>query len=135
MSKKANRRAARQAFPKAKPVAASRGRYAGGTRGRTSAPSRSRGQGVRSRGQANRSRAQGGSQTLRPPTIKKAVITGAVLAFAYFAVIQWAWKSGGTTEANALVSFLVFFLYAAVVYGVEWWKYRRKLRSMKGSSK
>jgi hypothetical protein len=128
MSKKANRRAARQAFPKAKPVAASRGRYAGGTRGRTSAPSRSR-------GQANRSRAQGGSQTLRPPTIKKAVITGAVLAFAYFAVIQWAWKSGGTTEANALVSFLVFFLYAAVVYGVEWWKYRRKLRSMKGSSK
>jgi hypothetical protein len=130
MSKKANRRAARQAFPKAKPVAAPRGRYAGGTRGRTSAG------GARSRAAAaSRSRAQGGSQTLRPPTIKKAVITGAVLAFAYFAVIQWAWKSGGTIQSNALASFLVFFLYAAVVYGVELWKYRRKLRSMKGSSK
>ena len=130
MSKKATRRAARQAFPKAKPVAASRGRYASGARGRTSAG------GARSRTSTpSRSRGQGGAQALRPPTIKKAVITGAVLAFAYFAFVEWGWKSGASTEGNALLSFGFFFLYAAVVYGVERWKYQRKLRNTKGSSK
>ena len=38
---------------------------------------------------AGRGRGQGGAQALRPPTIKRAVITGAVLAFAYFALIEW----------------------------------------------
>jgi hypothetical protein len=131
MSKKEKRRAARQAFPKAKVApAASRGRYASGARGRTSAGA------ARSRAvAAGRSRGQGGGLTLRPPTIKKAAITGAILAFLYFALIQWGWKSGGTTELNALLSVGVFFLYSGVVYGVGTWIYRRKMRRLKDPSK
>ncbi len=132
MSKKAKRRAVRQAFPKAKsaPASASRGSRAGGARGRGRAPVAGRG-----RVQSGQGRGRGGGQALRPPSIRRAVITGALLAFAYFAVIQWLWKSGGNTQSNAMFSFLVFFLYAGVVYAVEWWKYKRKLGSMKGPSK
>jgi hypothetical protein len=131
MSKKEKRRAARQAFPKAKtPPAASRGRYASGPRGRTSAGA------ARSRAAAaGRAGGQGGVRALRPPTIKKAAITGAILAFAYFSLIEWGWKSGGTTELNALISIAGFFLYSGVAYGVGMWTYRRRLRKMKGSSK
>ena len=131
MSKKAKRRAARQAFPKAKsaPPAASRGRYAGGARGRTSA-------GSRGRVQSSQARGRSAAQTLRPPTIKRAAITGAIMAFLYFAVIQWMWKSSGSsTKGTVIMSLALFFVYAGVVYGVERWKYQRRLRSMKGSSK
>jgi hypothetical protein len=129
MSKKENRRAARQAFPKAKPAAASRGRYAGGTRGRTSAASRSRVQGSKGRG-------QGGGQALRPPSIKRAAIIGAIMAFGFFVVVEWLWPSAGsTTQSNALISFIFFFVYSGVVYGSQRWKYQRMLRKLKGSSK
>ena len=121
MSKKAKRRAVRQAFPKAKGAAASRGKTGAGARSRSSA--------------GGRSRASSASQTMRPPTIKRALITGAVLAFLYFALIQWAWKSGATTKSNALISFILFFVYTGVAYGIEKWKYQRKLRKLKGSSK
>lgn len=57
------------------------------------------------------------------------------MAFGYFAVIQWAWNSGGSTNQNVFIASLAFVLYAGVSYGVERWKYQRKLRSMKGSSK
>jgi hypothetical protein len=121
MSKKAKRRAARQAFPKAKTTVPPRGRTSAGARGRSSASSRGR--------------ASAGSQTLKPPTIKRALITGAILAFIYFALIEWGWKSGATTKANALIAFILFFLYTGVAYGVERFTYQRKLRKLKGSSK
>lgn len=57
------------------------------------------------------------------------------MAFLYFALIEWGWKSGSTTKGNALLSFILFFLYAGVAYGTQRFTYRRKLNRMKGSSK
>ena len=119
MSKKEIRRAARQAFPKAKSGSAQRGKA--GARGRATSGSRGR--------------SAASSQTLRPPTIKRAVITGAILAILYFVLIQWGWKSGASTSTNLLISLILFFVYSGVAYGVERFKYQRKLRKLKGSSK
>jgi hypothetical protein len=118
MSKKAKRRAARQAFPKAKVPATSKGRSSSGvyrSRSRSTA--------------AQRSRSTGGSRDLKPPSIKKAVILAVILGFAYFAVIQWGWKSGSSTQGNAIVAILGAIVYGGVIYGVDWFKYRRKTRS------
>ena len=71
---------------------------------------------------------------LRQPTIKRAVIQGAIVALLYFVVIQWVWKSAGTSTAtNVLFSLGGFVIYSGVVYGVDRWKYQRALR--KGSSR
>jgi len=116
MSKKEKRRAARQAFPKAK-----------------SSPSSGSRLGSRSRG-ARRSGAAASSQ-IRVPTLRRAAIQGAILAVLYFVFIQWVWKSGAPTAANLVFAAGGFILYTAVAYGIDVFKYRRALRKAKGSSK
>ncbi len=122
MSKKATRRAARQAFPKAPPVGtkSSSGKSAYGS-------SKSKGK---------------GPQGLRPPSWKRAVIQGAILAILYFVVIQYIWApkdAAGNRTANVwgslLISVIGFVAYTCVAYLVDRFNYNRKLRKLKGSAK
>jgi hypothetical protein len=118
MSKKQTRRAAREAFPKAKNPPAKKTPY--GQR-----PSKS----------SSAGRGRSGSSAVRPPSFKKAVIWGAVMAFLYFVVIQWAWKNNGmTTLGNVVIALVGFVIFAGVVYATDHFKYQRYLRK-KGSSK
>lgn len=123
MSKKATRRAARQAFPQARPSAA------GPKRGRSGA------------GQSGRTKA-GGARPLRPPSWKRAAIQGAVLAILYFVVIQYVWvpkDAAGNRTANVYASLLVavvgFIAYTCIAYLVDRFTYNRRLRKLKGSGK
>lgn len=118
MSKKETRRAVRQAFPKAKTPPPARSRY--GTRA-------SRPRGSRSRTAA--------AQTLKTPTIKRAAIQGAIVAALYFVFIQWVWTSGAAVGVNLLFAVGGFVLYTGVAYWVDRFKYQRKLRKLKGTSK
>lgn len=118
MSKKATRRAARQAFPKAKTSTGTKGVY--GARSKSVKSSRS-----------------GGTTrpTVKPPSVRRAVISAAVMAILYFVIIQYAWKSGGTTMSNVVVAVIGFVLFVAVAYGVDYFKYRRHLNKSKHSLK
>ncbi len=118
MSKKETRRAARQAFPQAKSTGGSR----------SSTTSRAKGAG----GGRNRRSA---SQTVKPPTLKRAAIQGIIVAVLYFVFIQWLWKSGAAIGANLLISGLAFILFTGVAYLVDRFKYQRSLRKTKGTTK
>ncbi|MBN1628575.1 MAG: hypothetical protein JW990_02320 [Thermoleophilia bacterium] len=119
MSKKATRRAAREAFPKAKTPATTKGAY--GSRSRTSVGSRSRTTPARS--------------GMKPPSWKRAVISGVAMAVIYFLLIQYGWKSGASTLGNVIVAVIGFVIFAGVVYGIDRFKYQRYLRKQKPSSK
>jgi hypothetical protein len=128
MSKKETRRAARGAFPKA--TSAPRGGVATRPKGSKAAP---RGAG----GAAARRPA------LRPPTLKRAVIQGAVLAVLYFIVVQFLWVQKdpvtGQKHANVVTSLIVaaagFVIYTGIAYAIDKFTYQRRLRKLKGSSK
>ena len=122
MSKKATRRAARQAFPKAKTPPPSRNTY--GTRPRKPATTKGAG--------ASRSLTRPGN---RPPSVKRAVTCAFMMAVIYFVLIEWAWKSGATMLGNFIISAIGFVLFAAVVYLVDWVKFRRYQNKQKGSFK
>ena len=116
MSKKATRRAARQAFPKAP------------TSGKSSKT------GARSTG-TTRSRSSA-KPALRPPTLKRAAIQGAILAVLYLILIRFIWKQENTSTITYVVFPLVgFFLYTGIAYAVERFTYQRRLRKLKDSSK
>lgn len=121
MSKKATRRAARDAFPKAKtPPPKTRGAY--GSRSRTVG--------------GGRSRAAAAARTgVGPPSWKKAVISAAVMAVIYFLLIEYGWKSGASTLGNVIVAAIGFVIFAGVVYGIDTVKYRRYVRKHKSSLK
>lgn len=120
MSKKATRRAVRQGFPKAKnPTTGTRGIYGTNAKPRGQRPTRPVAR----------------QQTVRPPSPKRALVWGGCMAVIYFVLIQWGWKSGGSTLANLLVSIGAFILFAGVVYGVDRFKYQRYLRKQKQSPK
>jgi hypothetical protein len=124
MSKKETRRAARQAFPKAP------------------APTKSSKTALRGTG-APRSRSTGGTKSkastqpaLRPPTLKRAAIQGAVLAALYLIVIRFIWKEENTSAITYVIFPLAgFFIYTGIAYGIDRWTYQRRLRKLKGSSK
>ena len=118
MSKKETRRAARQAFPKAKTPPPKRGAY--GQRTRSSAKPKSSGS---------------SRQGVRPPSPRRAIITGIVMAAIYFVLIEYAWSSGASTGANLLIAVIALVVFAGVVYGVDRWKYRRYLNKQGKSSK
>jgi len=122
MSKKETRRAARQAFPKAKGATPAKSRTSGGAYTRRTA--------------GNRSRSAPASRVPRPPTIKRSLIYGVIWAVIYFVFISWVWKTAGSTlQVNAILSVLAVFLFSGVFYFVDWYKYRRYVRKQKGSSK
>jgi hypothetical protein len=126
MSKKQTRRAARDAFPKAKAPAPAP-RPAGGKYSSKSA----------------RTKAKAGSpQALKPPSWKRAAIQGAVLAFLYFLVVQFFLSpkdAAGNRTANIWASLLVavvgFVAYTCIAYLVDRYNYNRKLRKLKGPAK
>jgi hypothetical protein len=120
MSKKATRRAARQAFPKAPPVGTKSG-------GKTTASSKSKARGV---------------QALKRPSWKRAAIQGAILAILYFIVIEYLWApkdAAGNRTANVWGSLLIavigFVAYTCVAYLVDRYNYNRKLRKLQGPTK
>ena len=121
MSKKATRRAARDAFPKAKtPVPAPRP-----TGGKYSSKN------ARVKAQARITPA------LKRPSIKRALIQGAILGILYFVVIQFVWK--GSNQPNVwsslLISFVGFVAFSSIVFFVDRFNYNRRLRKLKGSGK
>ncbi len=120
MSKKEIRRAARDAFPKAKTPAARRG--TGGAyskRTRTVAP-----------------RSVGGSNAPKAPSIRRSLIMGLFAAVFYFVIIQWVFRFADTSiYSNILVAVLGLFLFAGVNYLSERIRYRRYMSKHGGSSK
>lgn len=119
MSKKATRRAARQAYPKAP---------APGTKS--------------TGGKSSAAKSKARVQALRPPSWKRAAIQGAVLAILYFVVIQYLWApkdAAGNRTANLWGSLLIaaigFAAYTCIAYFAERFNYQRKLRKLKGPAK
>jgi hypothetical protein len=115
MSKKQTRRAAREAFPKAKaPVAPkpSGGRYTSKT--------------ARAKAQTR------GTRRLKKPSWKRAIIIGVVLAVVYFLVL-YVWKMGGglTVWGALLYSFIGFVIFAPLSYVMDRFTYQRNLRKLK----
>jgi hypothetical protein len=126
MSKKETRRAARQAYPKAKGGAPAKG---GGGKSKAGAKS-------------NVIKDASG-RPLRPPTLKRAVIQGAILATLYFVVIEFIWvqkdPATGARASNTTTSLIIalagFVIYTGVAYAVDKMVYQRKLRKIKGAAK
>jgi hypothetical protein len=122
MSKKATRRAARQAFPKA-PVRAKPANRAKTYGQRSARPSRS-------------TRPTRSTPVLRPPTLKRAAIQGVILAALYLVVIRFLWKQENTSNWTYVIMPVAgFIIYTAVAYGIDKFTYQRRLRKLQGPSK
>ena len=120
MSKKEIRRAARDAYPKAK-TSAARKSGSGGAYGKRSYSAGSGG---------------GASRTgARPPSLKRSAVVGVIWAVLYFAVIQWVWKSNGTLLTNLIFAVAGAFVFTGIFYWMDRIKYRRYLRKNQGPSK
>ena len=119
MSKKETRRAARQAFPGGPPTVQRRD-HIRGTKPQPTSKSR-----------------QPGAPDLRPPSLKRAVIQGAILAALYFVLIRFIWKGAAATP----ITYVLFPLVGVrrrtrrSPTGIDRFKYQRRLRKLKGSSK
>jgi hypothetical protein len=130
MSKKETRRAARQAFPKA-PVKPDRSK----TYGQRQRPS------TRASSQSSRpsrpSRPSGPARReLKPPSLKRAAIQGAILVALYLIIIRFFWKQPGTTVfAYVILGVGGFIVYTAVAYGIDKFTYQRRVRKPNGSAK
>jgi hypothetical protein len=128
VSKKEIRRAAREAYPKAKNAPTKKGKT-GGVYGKRKVTV---GGGIRST--ADRS-------TGRPPSIRRSVITGTVTGFFYFAAVQWILprfiKGLGDTGigTNVLVGVIGIFVFTGISYLTDSIRYRRYQRKHKASSK
>jgi hypothetical protein len=120
MSKKETRRAARQAFPKAPPK-----------------PNRSKTYGQRPSAKSRSSRpASTARRELKPPSIKRAAIQGAILVALYLIVVGFIWKQPGTTAMTYVILGVGgFIVYTAVAYGVDKFTYQRRIRKLKDSGK
>jgi hypothetical protein len=118
MSKKETRRAARQAFPKA----------TGGEKA---------GAGARAKGSGGGKNAGSTRQRVKPPSLKRAAIQGAVVAALYFLIVRFIfWRAGGAGTAVAIIfPVMGFFVYTGIVYAIDRYKYQRSLRKLQGPSK
>jgi hypothetical protein len=115
MSKKETRRAARQAFPKAS---------TGSRNSRTT------------RGSAGSKRKSAAKPALRPPTLKRAAIQGAILAVLYLILIRFIWRQANTSTITYVILPLAgFFIYTGIAYAIDRFTYQRRLRKLKDSSK
>ena len=124
MSKKETRRAARQAYPKASGGA--RGRAAAPTKGSRIVPLDKRGSNVKSKAAAQ--------PALRPPTLKRAVIQGAILAVLYLIVIRFL-ESETSWTSTIIFAFAGFVVYSGIAYAIDKFTYQRRLKKLKGQSK
>lgn len=126
MSKKEIRRAARDAFPKAKNASTTKRRGTGGAYSK--------------RSHSVSPKPAAGRRVPSPPSIRRALILGAFAAVFYFALIQWAMPrlfhvANSSLKSNLLVSFLGLFLFAGVNYMTDRFRYRRYVNKRKDSSK
>lgn len=125
MSKKQTRRAARQAFPKA-PVSARPANRSKTYGQRSARPSRS----------TRPTRSTRSAPVLRPPTLKRAAIQGAILAVLYLLVIRFWLKEENTgTLTYIIMPVAGFIIYTGVAYAIDKFTYQRRLRKLKGPSK
>jgi uncharacterized protein (DUF2062 family) len=124
VSKKEIRRAARDAFPKAKGASTAK-------KGRSGAYSK------RTYQAKPRPAASSGARNVpKPPSIKRSVIMGAVVAVFYFVLIQWIIRIGDTSlRSNLVVAGVGLVLFSGVNYLTEGFRYRRYLRKKDGSGK
>ena len=101
MSKKATRRAARQAFPKTPPK-----------------PDRAKTYGQRTPRKSRSSTSAGRTRpSLRPPSLKRAAIQGVILAILYIVVIRFFWQQPGTNTLTYVIMgvlFAVGFIFLAI---------------------
>jgi len=116
MSKKATRRAARQAFPGGAPTVKRRD-YVRGTKPQQP------------------SKKKDGAAGLRPPSFRRAVIQGAILAALYFILIRFIWNQGGSALTYVLLPLIAFVAYTFIAYFIDKYMYQRRLRKLKGQSK
>jgi Flp pilus assembly protein TadB len=121
MSKKQTRRAAREAFPKAK-APATAPKPTGGKYSSKTAREKAKSQGTRA---------------LKPPSWRRAAIQGAILAVLYFVVIQFIWKGSNppTLWGSLLIAVVGFIAYTCIAYVIDRFNYNRKLRKLKGPAK
>jgi hypothetical protein len=117
MSKKETRRAAREAFPKAKaPVA--KQRPVGGKYSSKTAKEKAKTRTV---------------QTIKKPSLKRAAIQGIILAVLYFVII-WVWQKGGGLSfwGALIIAVLGFVFFTVIAYAIDRYTYNRKMRKLHG---
>jgi amino acid transporter len=120
VSKKELRRAARDAYPKAKRASTARSRGTGGAYGKRSV--------------SVGPRSAGGGNVPKPPSFKRSAIIGIIWAVLYFAIIQWLWKSNAGLAANVIFAVIGALIFTGVFYAVDWFKFRRYQRQHDKSS-
>ncbi len=119
MSKKATRKAAREAFPKAKvPVStkSSGGKYS-------------------SKAARQKATVTRGAQGLKPPSWKRSLIIGLGLGVAYFLMTHYWQKDKLNIWGELLISFLGFVFFTLISYFTDKWTYERRKKKLQGSSK
>jgi hypothetical protein len=126
MSKKETRRAARQAFPKASAKSSSNRYKTYGQRPQRSArPTRSA-----------KARRAGARAALKPPSWKRSVIHGVILAALYLIMIRFIWRDeSASTATYVIIPAIGFFIFTGVSYAVDKFTYKRRLRKLEESSK
>jgi hypothetical protein len=123
MSKKATRRAAREAFPKAKvPVSTkSSGRSSGGK--------------YTSKAARQKATVARGAPGLKPPSWKRSLIIGLGLGVAYFLMTHYWQKDKLNIWGELLISFLGFVFFTLISYFTDKWTYERRKKKLQGSGK
>ena len=122
MSKKEIRRAARDAFPKAKQASTARRRGTGGAYSK------------RTRTVAARPAARNSAP--KSPSIRRSLVLGVVAGFLYFALIQWGFNpEKSTISDNLIIAAVGVLLFTGINYWAERFRYRRYLAKHKDSSK
>jgi len=121
VSKKEIRRAARDAFPKAKGGSTARKRSSGGA--------------YTKRDYTASSQPAGGRRAPKPPSLVRSLVVGVAVGVLFFVVIQWLWRQEGvTTNYNLVVAAVGMVLFACVNYLTDSIRYRRYMRKHDGSS-
>lgn len=127
MSKKATRRAARDAFPKAPPAPVKRGaKYA---------PRPSGGK-YTSKAAKQRARTTPGTvRGMKPPSWKRSLIIGFGLAIAYFLMTHYWQKDAVNIWGELLFSAIAFIFLVPISYFTDRWSYNRRLKRLQGTGK
>ena len=73
------------------------------------------------------------ARTLKPPTWKRAVIQGVVLAGLYFVII-WVWQKGGGLNlwGAILIAVVGFIIFTLMAYSIDRFTYNRRRRKIEG---
>jgi hypothetical protein len=131
VSKKEIRRAARDAFPKAKNAS-----RAGSSRGGVYSKRTYKAKPRSGASGAARGAGSAGRAVPKPPSVKRSLIMGVVAAVFYFVLIQWVIHLGTSTyQSNLVIAGVGLLLFAGVNYLTESIRYRRYLNKRKDSDK